>query len=425
MQNDPCNIKVMTVAEPTLSNAVIVTSDNRDQLLAGAPLFFRLVCNLVARLKFGALTFVLPDGRALKFVGEEETASEGVIIVRDYAFARRAVLGGDIGFFESFAEDQWETPDIADCLYVFARNVDYVREAFLASPLIAWIDKVRHILNRNTRSGSRRNITAHYDLGNRFYEEWLDQTMTYSSARYPTPTANLSEAQTNKYRTLSESICIGPGDSVLEIGSGWGGFAEFAAKHIGAKVTGVTISRAQFDYAQERIFREGLSDKVEFRLQDYRDIEGQFDKVASIEMFEAVGEAYWPAYFNKIREALRPGGLAGLQVITIADHLFDEYKRQTDFIQRYVFPGGMLASPAILKAQIERAGLVWKHAASFGQDYAHTLSDWHHQFIAKWENIQQLGFDDRFNKLWRFYLGYCEAGFRAATTNVYQVAIAR
>jgi len=416
---------MMTVVERTHSNAVIATSDNRERLLAGAPIFFRLVCNLISRIKYGSVTFVLPDGRSLKFVGEEELASESIILVKDYAFARKIILGGDVGFFEAFAENLWDTPDIADCLYVFARNVDLIREAFFASPLIGWIDQLRHALNKNTKSGSRRNITAHYDLGNAFYERWLDKTMTYSSAIYSDPSADLSAAQTMKYKALAERIDAKAGDSILEIGSGWGGFAEYAAKNIGAKVTGVTISPSQLEYAQSRIFKEGLNEKVELRLQDYRDIEGSFDKVASIEMFEAVGKEYWPAYFHKIHDVLRPGGIAGLQVITIADRLFDRYQRSVDFIQRYVFPGGMLPSPSILQQQVERAGLVWKQAHSFGQDYAHTLSDWHDRFIAAWDDIRPLGFDERFKKLWRFYLGYCEAGFRAATTDVHQIAAMR
>lgn len=416
---------MMTVVERTSSGAVIVESDYRDRLLAGAPIFFRLVCNIISRIKYGTITFVLPDGRALKFVGEEELSSESTVIVKDYAFARRTLLGGDVGFFEAFAEDLWDTPNIADCLYVFARNVDYIREAFFASPLIGWLDSLRHRLNRNTKSGARRNITAHYDLGNAFYERWLDKTMTYSSALYADSAADLSTAQTNKYKALAECIEARPGDTILEIGAGWGGFAEYAAKNIGAKVTGVTISPSQLEYAQSRIFREGLGEKVELRLQDYRDIEGSFDKVASIEMFEAVGKEYWPAYFRKVHDVLKPGGVAGLQVITIADRLFDRYQRSVDFIQRYVFPGGMLPSPSALKEQVERAGLVWKQAHSFGQDYAHTLNDWHQRFLVAWDDIRPLGFDDRFKKLWRFYLGYCEAGFRAATTDVHQIAAMR
>ena len=214
-------------------------------------------------------------------------------------------------------------------------------------------------------------------------------------------------------------------DNVLEIGSGWGGFAEYAAKEVGAKVTGLTISPAQYDYACERMFRLGLNEKVEIRLQDYRDVEDTFDKVASIEMFEAVGREYWPAYFNKINDCLVSGGQAGLQIITIADRFFDNYVRSTDFIQRYVFPGGMLPSPSVFKRHVEDAGLTLASSLSFGQDYARTLSSWHKSFLDSWQDLQPMGFDQQFKKLWEFYLAYCEAGFRAETTDVKQVTLVK
>ena len=407
------------------TNTIIVTRDNRDQALAGLPLLFRLATNIAQRLHYGTLILQLPDGRALKFIGVEEQQSQGVIIVRNYDFARRTLLNGDIGFFESFADGQWDTPDLAGCLYVFARNADHMKKAFESSPVIAWIEKLRHALNKNTLTGSKRNIMAHYDLGNNFYEKWLDRTMTYSSARYPSDGAALEDAQTNKYRTLAQAIDLKPGDKVLEIGCGWGGFAEFAAKEYGACVTGLTISEAQLNYAQKRIQKNQLGEKASFRLQDYRTFEGEFDKIASIEMFEAVGKEYWPAYFDKLRTSLKPGGLAGLQIITIADRLFDHYRSSPDFIQRYVFPGGMLASPAILKTQIAEANLNWREAQAFGQDYARTLNEWYGRFLNAWDDIASMGFNERFKKLWRFYLAYCEAGFRAQTTDVMQVSLAR
>ncbi len=407
------------------SAVTVVTKENRDKALAGLPFLFRLATKIAQRLHYGSLILVLPDGRTLKFVGVEEIESQGVIIVHNFDFARRALLNGDIGFFESYADGQWDTPDLTACLYIFARNADYVSKAFESSALIAWIEKIRHALNKNTITGSKRNIMAHYDLGNAFYEKWLDETMTYSSARYPTDGAALEDAQTNKYRTLAQAIDLKPGEKVLEIGSGWGGFAEFAAKEYGASVTGLTISEAQLDYAQKRIQKQQLGEKASFRLQDYRTFEGQFDKIASIEMFEAVGKEYWPAYFDKVRASLKPGGLAGLQIITIADRFFDHYRRSPDFIQRYVFPGGMLASPAVLQDQVASAGLAWRDAQAFGQDYARTLNEWRIRFLDAWDDIASLGFNDHFKKLWRFYLAYCEAGFRAKTTDVMQVSLAR
>lgn len=411
---------------PTAPTDVIeVTLANRDQHFAGTPLFFRLAANMAARLRYGALIFLMPDGRRLKFSGQLEPEEVGVIDVRDFAFARRSVLGGGVGFFETYADGLWDSPDLTKVLYVFARNADHVHEALTAVPLVKFFMRLRHHGNRNTRDGSKRNIMAHYDLGNAFYEKWLDGTMTYSSARFAHDGADLASAQQNKYRTLARSIDLKQGESVLEIGSGWGGFAEFAAKEVGAKVTGLTISPAQLDYARQRIFREGLSDKVDFKLLDYRDASGAYDKIASIEMFEAVGREYWPTYFSKVRDLLKPGGAAGLQIITIADRFFDAYSRGSDFIQQYVFPGGMLPSPSILKREIARAGLSWEGAAAFGLDYARTLSEWHKRFLASWNDIIAMGFDERFKKLWRFYLSYCEAGFRARTTDVMQVSLVK
>lgn len=395
------------------------------QRLDRLPLSFHIACGIASKIHYGTLSFHLPDGRILKYSGEEETSEHGVILVRDLSFAKRSVLGGDIGFFESYADGQWDSPDIAEVLYVFARNADYVKEAFSKSPLVKWMANLRHALNRNTKSGARRNIMAHYDLGNRFYEQWLDSTMTYSSAVFPDNCVDLSDAQINKYRRLADAAQIRPGDHVLEIGSGWGGFAQVAASEYGARVTGLTISPSQLSYARRRLFEQGLADRAEFRLQDYRDVGGSFDKVVSIEMFEAVGRQYWPAYFSKIRDVLKPGGAAALQIITIQDRFFEAYSRSTDFIQRYVFPGGMLPCPQALKAEIARAGLVWREAKNFGRDYARTLNAWSNRFHAAWDKIEPLGFDERFKKLWRFYLAYCEAGFRAQTTDVYQITTTR
>lgn len=404
---------------------IIVTPLNRTRVLSGLPFFFRMACGVAARIRYGSLSLVLPDGRTLIFPGKEDLDAHGVIIVKEYAFARRTILSGDIGFFESFVADQWDTPDLATCLYIFARNADAVQDAFKASPFIDFLNNLRHGFNKNTRKGSKRNIIAHYDLGNSFYEKWLDRTMTYSSALFPDEKSDLADAQINKYRNLAKTIDLKPDEKVLEIGSGWGGFAEFAAKDVGAKVVGITLSPSQYEFARERIFREGLNERVEFRIQDYRDVDEQFDKIASIEMFEAVGQQYWQTYFDKVRDALKPGGTAGLQVITIADRFFDNYSSSTDFIQRYVFPGGMLPSPSLLKSHIEQAGLTLNSVTEFGEDYARTLNKWHKDFLNAWNDIGPMGFDDRFKKLWRFYLAYCEAGFRAATTNVRQIAITR
>jgi len=404
---------------------LLVTPQTREAALRGLPPVFRLVCNILERMRYGALDIRMPDGRVLRFEGSEERDQRGEIFVRDPAFARRALMGGSVGFYEGFERGEWDSPDLAQVLYVFARNADFMQDVFAQNVFVRTINNIAHALNRNTKRQAKRNIMAHYDLGNAFYETWLDRTMTYSSARFEDGTSSLAEAQTAKYRALAQRIELAPGEHVLEIGSGWGGFAEFAAKEVGAKVTGLTISPEQADYARARMQREGLSEKVEIRLQDYRDVDGQFDKAASIEMFEAVGKEYWPAFFDKVNDVLRPGGAAGLQIITIADRFFPYYESTADFIQRYVFPGGMLPSQGILKQQIERAGLAWQDAVAFGGDYARTLHEWHERFLARWDEIRGQGFDERFKKLWRFYLAYCEAGFRARTTDVLQVRVAR
>ncbi|MEM9170972.1 MAG: cyclopropane-fatty-acyl-phospholipid synthase family protein [Pseudomonadota bacterium] len=415
----------MLSSAPRLIPPIAVTAQNKSHTLKGLPPFFRAVCEIALRLEVGALAIVLPDGRALAFEGRERADVAGVLRVVDYAFARRVVFGGDVGFFESYADGQWDSPDLSALLTVLALNADRISKAFEGAPFAGWIQSVRHALNRNTRAGARRNIMAHYDLGNTFYEKWLDRTMTYSSARNVENAADLEGAQTEKYRALAASIDLHPSDTVLEIGSGWGGFAEFAAKDVGATVTGLTISKAQYDYARERVFREGLAERVTFRLEDYRDHQGGYDKVASIEMFEAVGAAYWPAYFSKVRECLKPGGVAGFQIITIADRFFDHYRKNPDFIQRYVFPGGMLPSLGKLRGQIDDAGLAWRDMQAFGRDYALTLSAWRDRFTDAWDDIAAMGFNEHFQKLWRYYLSYCEAGFRAQTTDVVQLSVRR
>ncbi|MEM9015045.1 MAG: cyclopropane-fatty-acyl-phospholipid synthase family protein [Pseudomonadota bacterium] len=408
-----------------MTNQLANDTRRNDPDLAGTPFFFRRLCAIASRIHIGVLQIETPDGRILTFEGTNGDEPRARINIRDYAVARRTILGGDIGFFESYTDGQWETPDLTAVLLLVARNAAVMQEVFTGAPLFDFFNNLRHFFNRNTRSGSRKNIIAHYDLGNEFYEKWLDETMTYSAARFETTSTALNNAQTRKYETLARSIDLKPGESVLEIGSGWGGFAEFAAKEIGANVTGLTISPSQYAYAKERIQKEGLSEKVDFRLQDYRDVEDRFDKVASIEMFEAVGREYWDAYFEKVRQVLRPGGRAGMQIITIADQFFDQYAKNTDFIQRYVFPGGMLPSPTLLRSHIEKAGLEWERNDQFGLDYAETLRLWQQRFLEAWDDIRGMGFDQHFKKLWQFYLAYCEAGFKAGTINVGQVTAIR
>jgi len=396
-----------------------------DAELRQSPAAFRAAVDIARRnWVWGALTFELPSGRELRIQGPK-AGPDGRLIVRDFHFVSRVLASADIGFGEGFMAGEWDTPDLSALLEAFTLNFDRLEKLVQGSPVMRAVNRLALLVNRNSRGGARRNIHAHYDLGNAFYARWLDPSMTYSSARFERPGQSLSDAQRHKYATLAREIGLERGRHVLEIGCGWGGFAEFAAKEIGARVTGLTISPAQHEFASKRLFEQGLADVTDIRLMDYRDVEGKFDHVASIEMFEAVGEAYWPAYFAKVRDVLSPGGRAGLQIITIRDDLFRVYRTRSDFLRKYIFPGGMLPSERRLREEVDRAGLEWKTIARFGQNYADTLAQWAVSFESAWDEIRGLGFDERFRRLWRFYLSYCEAGFRAERTDVVQLGLAR
>jgi cyclopropane-fatty-acyl-phospholipid synthase len=372
----------------------------------------------------GALTCVLPDGRKIT-LGDKSSGPAAQMTIKDYHIVDRVMSRGLVGFGEGFMAGEWESPDISALLLTFSRNLDRLDDVIRGNRLVRYMITAWHKLRPNTRAGARKNIEAHYDLGNEFYSLWLDPSMTYSSARYRAGAASLLEAQTEKYASLARNMDLQPGHHVLEIGCGWGGFAEYAAKSVGAKVTGITISPSQLEFAKARMAREGLNDLVELKLIDYRDLDGQFDRIASIEMFEAVGEAYWPTYFQRVHDLLKPGGRAGLQIISIRDDLFVEYKKRADFIQRYIFPGGMLPPPKRLEAEIARAGLTLDGVDYFSDDYGRTLNAWRKRFDARASEIRSMGFDQRFMRMWRFYLAYCEAGFRTRRTEVGQWALTR
>jgi cyclopropane-fatty-acyl-phospholipid synthase len=397
----------------------------RAPALRGAPAAFRTALKVAAETWQGPpLALVLPSGQAFRLKGSVD-APEVKLIINDFRFIRRILASGDIGFAEGFIEGDWDTPDLSALLEAFSENFDGLAQLMTGNPFARALSAISHALNRNSRRGARRNIHAHYDLGNAFYGRWLDPSMTYSSALFTAPDLSLEAAQREKYAALARAIGVQPSHQVLEIGCGWGGFAEFVGREIGARVQAITISKAQHDYARRRIFEAGLAETVDIRLVDYRDVEGAFDRIASIEMFEAVGEAYWPTYFGRVAERLKPGGLAGLQIITIADRLFDEYSRRPDFIQRYIFPGGMLPSETRLKAETSTAGLEWVGVRRFAADYARTLRAWADAFEQNWDGVRGLGFDERFRRLWLYYLGYCEAGFRTGRTDVIQLALAK
>lgn len=405
--------------------AVALTAENVGRFTKGLPLKAKLALRGLLQMQHGALAIELPDGRKALIKGSVE-GPQAAVRLNNWNLASRAMNSGTIGVAETYMDGDWQSPDITAFLELFLINSESADRHFNGKQgIMRVVERVRHWMNANTRKGSKRNISAHYDLGNDFYKQWLDPTMTYSSALYSTGANDLQSAQNAKYRALAEATGIRPGDHVLEIGCGWGGFAEFAASEMRCKVTGLTISREQLAFAQERIRKAGLSDRVDLRFQDYRDEKGLYDRIVSIEMFEAVGEKYWPAYFSKLRECLKPGGKAGLQIITIKPEAFDQYRSNPDFIQKYVFPGGMLPTPDHLAELGRKVELSIVKDFGFGLDYARTLAEWRERFWNVWERVRPLGFDDRFKRLWEFYLFYCEAGFRAKNIDVRQVVFSR
>ncbi len=402
------------------SEPIMITRDTAANQFADLPFFVRQALSLATRIEAGSLSVHLPDGRHFHFSGSKP-GPQAEMIVHDLNFAKRMLTGGDIGVAEAFLRGEWEAKDLTSFLQLFTANHHLISAMLDGKPFVRYWQLFKHWLNRNTKSGSRRNIHAHYDLGNSFYGRWLDPSMTYSSALFETGDKDLEKGQTAKYAALARETAINSSDRVLEIGCGWGGFAEYAAKEIGCHVTGLTISQEQFEYAKKRMFEAGLNEKVEIKLQDYRDERGLYDRVASIEMFEAVGEQFWPTYFRTLSDRLKTGGVAGIQVITIQDRFFEGYRREMDFIRRYIFPGGMLPSPSIMKNLGEKAGMMIRHERIFGVDYADTLAQWRDRFRAAWPELTPLGFDERFRRMWEYYLAYCEAGFRQGNIDVRQI----
>jgi len=383
------------------------------------PAQVQLLLRMLSRVEHGTLKLECPDGKLLKFGNEDPTVT---LSLKSWEPFLAAIRSGDIGFAESYLQGEWQTDNLAKLIELFIHNRNALESAIYGSWWGSLLYRLKHLFNRNSRAGSRRNIHAHYDIGNSFYTLWLDPSMTYSSALFAQPDFTLQQAQHAKYERIFSEINVGAGSQVLEIGCGWGGFAELAAKK-GAHVTGLTLSTEQLDFAQKRLQYAGVSEKTELRLQDYRDTEGEFDGIASIEMFEAVGEEYWESYFACIAKNLKTGGRACVQTITIADDLFERYRKGTDFIQQYIFPGGMLPSPSIFRAHALRHGLSVVNELAFGIDYARTLSLWDLAFEKALPAIQAQGFDERFIRTWKFYLAYCEAGFRARSIDLFQFTL--
>lgn len=398
--------------------SVLTSTDNQRNL----PRYFARVFNLVRKLNSGRVDFILPDGRQFRAEGAKPGPVAEVFINNPDVFAR-LVREGDLGFSDAYLDGWWTTPDLQAFMDFIHADNDDMYDEFPGMGLVRAWEKARFWFQSNSKRQAIKNISYHYDLGNDFYSLWLDDTMTYSSALFSTSQESLENAQVTKYASMIDQMGVKPGDHVLEIGCGWGGFAEYAAKERGLKVTGLTISKEQLDFARKRINNNGLGDKVNLKLQDYRDENGVYDGVASIEMFEAVGEKYWPIYFNKVKQCLKPGKQATLQIITIHDARWEVYRKGVDFIQKYIFPGGMLPSPTVLRQEVAKAGLNVQHSIEFGKSYSQTLRRWFEVFNDQWDTISGMGFDDRFRRMWNFYLTSCAATFESGNCDVTQITL--
>ena len=382
----------------------------------------RVFSRIARRIVCGSLTVRTPAGETLRFEGPEPGPSAELVFARWRALLRLAT-GGSLGFAEAYMAGDWSSPDLATFLELVARNEEDLSVPNGLAPLRV-INRLIHRARRNTRRGSRRNIAAHYDLGNAFYAPWLDVGMSYSSAIYKTGSETLDEAQDAKIERVMEQLGLKGGEKVLEIGCGWGALAEAMMRSHGCQVTGLTLSHEQLAYAQKRLAQSAHNGSADLKLQDYRDAGGVFDRIVSIEMIEAVGADHWAHYFGVLRDRLKRGGLAVLQAITIDERRFEAYRQSPDFIQRYIFPGGMLPTRSIMKEQVQKAGLILEHAEHFASSYAQTLAEWQKRFEAAWPKIAELGFDTRFRRMWEYYLAYCQAGFRMGAIDVglYRIA---
>jgi cyclopropane-fatty-acyl-phospholipid synthase len=396
-----------------------------SSVLASAPPLFApgvllgrlLLTKLLKRIAVGRLTVRSPSGEEISAQGPAP-GPEAVLLLHDWKVLRQLLLGGDIGFAEAYLDGYWSSPDLPTLIELAALNQDALGNAVTGSLVMRVMSRLRHGRHANTRRGSRRNIVSHYDLGNDFYGAWLDESMSYSSAIYNAEGESLESAQVRKQDRIIEMLALHGGESVLEIGCGWGGLAEQLLREADVTLTGLTLSPAQLAYAQERLAGPVTAGRADLRLQDYRDVGGRYDRVVSIEMLEAVGAEYWPIYFRCLQECLKPGGVAVLQVISIAERKFAAYRATPDFIQMYVFPGGMLPTVTIMRDEIARAGLVLESFEPLGMSYARTLAEWRQRFHAAWPRLRQSGLDEVFGRKWDYYLAYCEAGFRARAIDV-------
>jgi cyclopropane-fatty-acyl-phospholipid synthase len=388
---------------------------NTKLLPKSAQLFFKVL----SKIKRGNITVIGPDNITYEFSGDEP--GENILIsIRDWRTCDQLLQRGDIGLGESYIDGHWECLNTNGLIKLGIDNYDEFASVIKGSILKIIFYRLKHLLNRNTKKGSARNIHAHYDLGNDFYSLWLDKTMTYSSALYKSNDDSLEQAQEQKYQNILNELNIKPGDHILEIGCGWGGFMDYAASR-GIKVTGITISQEQYNYAKNRLEKHGNLTTI--LLQDYRDLEGSYTHIVSIEMFEALGEEYWSTYFKKVKELLSSSGKAVIQTIHINDKDFNSYRKGTDFIQQYIFPGGMLPSPSVFKKEAISKGFIVENELEFGLDYAKTLHAWEDRFNEELDSVYKMGYDENFVRTWRFYLKYCQGGFEAKKIGVAQFTL--
>lgn len=405
-----------------MNSSTASTSPAGFSLPRNAPAAARTTLQLLQRLVHGSLTLQLPDGSVQRF-GQID-GPHASMKLNNWNVCSASLKSGDIGFAETYIAGDWTTSNLPALLSLMVANRREVEDMIYGSWLGRFAYRIKHLLNRNSKTNSRKNIHAHYDLGNAFYGLWLDDTMNYSSAWFESADQTMESAQHAKVRRALRMTDVKPGDRVLEIGCGWGALAEKATTEFDAHVTGVTLSTEQLEFANERMQRIGRADRADLRLQDYRDIsDAPFDAICSIEMVEAVGRAYWPTYFQTVSRLLKPGGKACVQSIVIDDEHFERYIKGTDFIQQYVFPGGCLPCPSEFRAQAAKAGLEVVDEFAFGLDYARTLAIWRERFLHEQERVLQLGFDQRFLRIWEFYLAYCEAAFEQGSTDVVQYTL--
>lgn len=382
----------------------------------------KLFFKIMDRIQVGHFVLHLPDGEVRDYKGKTP-GRKGELIIKDYASISKILASGDIGLAEAYRDDMIDSPDMTELLLLCIENQNALEAVFRGNFFGMIYYRLRHLFRGNSRKGSKKNIEAHYDLGNNFYKLWLDPTMTYSSAIFKNKDESLEDAQRNKYQRIIDTIKPKSSDHILEVGCGWGGFATMAALQTGCKVTCLTLSQEQYQYATDLVRKMGLDDQVKIKICDYRDETGTYDHIVSIEMIEAVGEEYWEQYFNMIESKLRPGGKAMLQSIYIVDELFDGYRKSTDFIQQYIFPGGMVLAPQVFEKYSVKNNLEIKDFYKFGLDYAQTLNLWRKEFKEKYAEVKKIGFDDAFLKIWDFYYIYCEAGFLSRRIDVAQIVL--